>query len=90
MTGEKLTPLKPLFFVVWFVVFVFMPLDYSTELAYLSYFLHYAWGAQEVLTLCARHTRGTTGGTSCESPPLKEREELISNDESFSFTVPSP
>lgn len=27
MTGEKLTPLKPLFFVVWFVVFEFMLLD---------------------------------------------------------------
>jgi len=33
MTGEKLTPLKPLFFGVWFSVFEFMPLYFSTELA---------------------------------------------------------
>ena len=62
----------------------------STQLAFLTYFFHYAWGAQEVLTLCARHQRDITGDISLDSQPLKEGQELIRLNKSISFTVSLP
>ena len=56
---------------------IFTPHYSSTELALSTLFLHYAWGVQEVLKLCARHQRDITGDISLDSQPLKEGQELI-------------
>ena len=45
---------------------------------------------QPIFALRVGRTRGTTGGTSCESPPLKEGQELISIDKSISIAISLP